>query len=303
MDGTLGAGGHAAGLLAGSEPGGQLLGLDVDPQALDLARQKLAPFGERAWLKKASYTSLPDQLAELGWDIGGWHPARPGRLFHAVRHPGARLLLPGRRPAGHALRPFEPAHRRRDRQQVAGAGTGRHAFPLRGGTRRPAHRPGHRRCPARGAGPGNWPPSSSESSPGEVPTTPPRRPSRPCASPSTANWSRWRKSFHWRCRLSVREAGWQSSPSTRWKTGSSKSIFAGKARTASAHPASRSALAGIKQVSRKSPAGPSRRPRQKSTRIPAHAAPSYVLLRNYRQANGCWLRTEVQRHRKLPASS
>jgi len=68
VDGTLGAGGHAAGLLAGSEPGGLLLGLDVDPQALSLARQKLAPFGERAWLKKAPYTSLPSQLAELGWD-------------------------------------------------------------------------------------------------------------------------------------------------------------------------------------------------------------------------------------------
>ena len=68
VDGTLGAGGHAAGLLAGSEPGGLLLGLDVDPQALSLARQKLAPFGERAWLKRAPYTSLPGQLALLGWD-------------------------------------------------------------------------------------------------------------------------------------------------------------------------------------------------------------------------------------------
>jgi 16S rRNA (cytosine1402-N4)-methyltransferase len=67
VDGTLGAGGHAAGLLAESEPGGQLLGLDVDPQALDLSRQKLALFGERVWIKKASYTSLPAQLAELGW--------------------------------------------------------------------------------------------------------------------------------------------------------------------------------------------------------------------------------------------
>src|SRR3989304_3853766 len=67
VDGTLGAGGHAAGLLAGSEPGGYLLGLDVDPQALDLARRKLAPFGERAWLKKAPYTSLPNLLAEMGW--------------------------------------------------------------------------------------------------------------------------------------------------------------------------------------------------------------------------------------------
>jgi 16S rRNA (cytosine1402-N4)-methyltransferase len=68
VDGTLGAGGHAAGLLTESEPGGWLLGLDVDPQALALARQKLAPFGKRSWIKKASYTSLPGQLAELGWD-------------------------------------------------------------------------------------------------------------------------------------------------------------------------------------------------------------------------------------------
>jgi 16S rRNA (cytosine1402-N4)-methyltransferase len=68
VDGTLGAGGHAAGLLAESEPGSQLLGLDVDPQALNLARQKLAPFGERVCAKLASYTSLPDQLATLGWD-------------------------------------------------------------------------------------------------------------------------------------------------------------------------------------------------------------------------------------------
>jgi 16S rRNA (cytosine1402-N4)-methyltransferase len=67
IDGTIGAGGHAVGLLAASEPGSRLLGLDVDPQALDLARQNLAPFGERACLKRASYTSLQDQITALGW--------------------------------------------------------------------------------------------------------------------------------------------------------------------------------------------------------------------------------------------
>ena len=68
VDGTLGAGGHATGLLSESEPDGQLLGLDVDPQALELARQRLAPYGERVRLKRASYTSLLDQLASIGWD-------------------------------------------------------------------------------------------------------------------------------------------------------------------------------------------------------------------------------------------
>ncbi len=41
--------------------------MDVDPQAIALARQTLAPFGERARLYRASYTTLADQLDGLGW--------------------------------------------------------------------------------------------------------------------------------------------------------------------------------------------------------------------------------------------
>ncbi len=67
VDGTLGAGGHAWGILEASSPDGRLLGLDVDPQALALAQEKLAPFGERATVVQASYTSLAVQLKALGW--------------------------------------------------------------------------------------------------------------------------------------------------------------------------------------------------------------------------------------------
>ena len=68
VDGTLGAGGHARGILEASVPDGQLLGLDVDPQALALARKILAPYEQRIHLAQASYTSLSSQLATLGWD-------------------------------------------------------------------------------------------------------------------------------------------------------------------------------------------------------------------------------------------
>jgi len=68
VDGTLGAGGHARGIMEASAPDGQLLGLDVDPQALAIARRILAPYEHRIHLAQASYTSLSDQLAELGWD-------------------------------------------------------------------------------------------------------------------------------------------------------------------------------------------------------------------------------------------
>lgn len=68
VDGTLGAGGHALGILDASSPDGRLLGLDLDPHALALAEKRLAPFGKRAFLKKASYVTLRRQLAILGWE-------------------------------------------------------------------------------------------------------------------------------------------------------------------------------------------------------------------------------------------
>jgi 16S rRNA (cytosine1402-N4)-methyltransferase len=68
VDGTLGAGGHARGIMEASAPDGQLLGLDVDPQALAIARRNLAPYEHRIHLAQASYTSLSTHLALLRWD-------------------------------------------------------------------------------------------------------------------------------------------------------------------------------------------------------------------------------------------
>jgi 16S rRNA (cytosine1402-N4)-methyltransferase len=50
-------------------PDGELLGLDVDPQALAIARRILAPYEGRIHLAQASYTSLSDQLKRLSWDV------------------------------------------------------------------------------------------------------------------------------------------------------------------------------------------------------------------------------------------
>jgi 16S rRNA (cytosine1402-N4)-methyltransferase len=72
VDGTLGAGGHAAGILEASSPDGLLLGLDVDPQALSLARQRLSEYGPRAHIVQASYITLREQLAAIHWpDVKG----------------------------------------------------------------------------------------------------------------------------------------------------------------------------------------------------------------------------------------
>ncbi len=68
VDCTVGAGGHAVGILQASDPGGRLLGLDLDPQALELAKQKLAPFRSRAILMHGSYVTLSEQLKALEWE-------------------------------------------------------------------------------------------------------------------------------------------------------------------------------------------------------------------------------------------
>jgi 16S rRNA (cytosine1402-N4)-methyltransferase len=68
IDATVGAGGHAAGILEATAPDGLLLGLDADPDALDLARARLARFGARAKLIHANFSNLEAIARREGFD-------------------------------------------------------------------------------------------------------------------------------------------------------------------------------------------------------------------------------------------
>ncbi|HXO50341.1 MAG TPA: 16S rRNA (cytosine(1402)-N(4))-methyltransferase RsmH, partial [Mycobacterium sp.] len=66
IDATLGAGGHAERFLT-ELPGLRLIGLDRDPDALWIAGERLAQFGDRVMLVRTRYDGLEGVLAETGY--------------------------------------------------------------------------------------------------------------------------------------------------------------------------------------------------------------------------------------------
>jgi 16S rRNA (cytosine1402-N4)-methyltransferase len=64
FDGTAGAGGHSQRIVE-SAPGARVVAVDRDPAMLEIARNRLAPYGDRATLMRASYEDVLDVLAEL----------------------------------------------------------------------------------------------------------------------------------------------------------------------------------------------------------------------------------------------
>jgi 16S rRNA (cytosine1402-N4)-methyltransferase len=68
IDATVGQGGHAEAILRRTLPAGRLLGFDRDPRNLEVAKQRLAPFGKRAVLVRDSYANLARHARANGFE-------------------------------------------------------------------------------------------------------------------------------------------------------------------------------------------------------------------------------------------
>ncbi len=66
VDLTVGAAGHARGLLERSSPDGRLLAIDADPQAVAYARSALIDYGERAIVQQGFFDELATLAAAAG---------------------------------------------------------------------------------------------------------------------------------------------------------------------------------------------------------------------------------------------
>ena len=67
VDGTVGAGGHALAIIEAASPGGALLGIDKDPEALDVARKRLEPYGDDVRLVEGDFAELGRICREHGF--------------------------------------------------------------------------------------------------------------------------------------------------------------------------------------------------------------------------------------------
>lgn len=70
VDATVGGGGHAERILELSSPDGMLVGIDIDPAMLEIAKRRLARFGERCVLVEGNYTELNKKADGIIFDLG-----------------------------------------------------------------------------------------------------------------------------------------------------------------------------------------------------------------------------------------
>jgi 16S rRNA (cytosine1402-N4)-methyltransferase len=67
LDGTLGGGGHTEQILVRSSPGGRVLGVDWDEDAVTAAQQRLSRFGDRLSIVQANFQQAKAILTDMNW--------------------------------------------------------------------------------------------------------------------------------------------------------------------------------------------------------------------------------------------
>ena len=79
-DGTLGGGGHAYEVCRRLSEKGRYIGVDQDAAAIEAAKKRLLPFGDRVAIVRSNYEAMDRVLSDLGsgrWTGSFWIWAYP----------------------------------------------------------------------------------------------------------------------------------------------------------------------------------------------------------------------------------
>ena len=113
IDATLGEGGHSTSILSAADPGGQVLGLDADPEAVSVATERLADAGETFLALNVNFRDI--RATALRYEFVPVH----GVLFDL----GVSSLQLDREARGFSFRRADPLDMRFDfDQQLTAAG-------------------------------------------------------------------------------------------------------------------------------------------------------------------------------------
>ena len=136
VDATLGSGGHTAAIVERVKPGGKVIGIDRDPDAIERARTRLA--GQPVILINDNHARLEVILDELG-------PDRLRRVLGAADNSRARIQLPTGRATRHANGREPRNHRRRPGGRAASGRAGENPLGIRRGTAGTEHSTSNRK--------------------------------------------------------------------------------------------------------------------------------------------------------------
>ena len=65
IDGTLGEGGHTEAILEMSQPGGQVLGIDADHEAILISKKRLSRYSECSFFVNSKFSEMKDIASEI----------------------------------------------------------------------------------------------------------------------------------------------------------------------------------------------------------------------------------------------
>ena len=104
VDATIGQGGHAYLLAKKFEPVSHIIGFDVDPGSIEVAKENLEVLDCKVTLIRDNFSNIRSRMNEIGVAESGFSSGRSWMVFGSGSRSPTRYELPGKYAAGYEAR-------------------------------------------------------------------------------------------------------------------------------------------------------------------------------------------------------